>query len=232
MIGSSLYEPDLKTYSDEGATKSLTYRNIYNPDNSIKVTRYEDKWEGEKFINGTRSLWAFGRTWQQFFIQLTILGLSKGERCQFERLDELLKKTKEGQPHKSANCLVCSRIQLNSMDKIINKIKKKIGNHIAAEKAYIKKLVFPLKLFPIKLFIYFIYYPIKIAFKLLLAILSLLWDTISYPFRGLKNFIKAIFISAGVLYMIVSLFVIVDYLSKEYGYIGKFICSFLVDNNL
>jgi|SRR3989344_1264852 len=118
------------------------------------------------------------------------------------------------------------------MDKIINKIKKKIGNHIAAEKAYIKKLVFPLKLFPIKLFIYFIYYPIKIAFKLLLAILSLLWDTISYPFRGLKNFIKAIFISAGVLYMIVSLFVIVDYLSKEYGYIGKFICSFGVDNNL
>ncbi|KKQ84874.1 MAG: hypothetical protein UT08_C0013G0011 [Candidatus Woesebacteria bacterium GW2011_GWB1_38_8] len=96
MIASSLYEPDLETYTDEGAARSLTYRNIYNPDNRIKVTRYEDKWEGEKFINGTRSLWAFGRTWQQFFIQLTILGLSKGERCQFERLDELLKKTKEG----------------------------------------------------------------------------------------------------------------------------------------
>src|SRR3990172_301978 len=91
-IASSLYEPDLVTYLDEGGIKrSLTYRNIYNPDNRIKVTRYEDKWEGEKFINNKRDLWAFGRTWQQFFVQLTILGLSKGERCKFERLDELPK---------------------------------------------------------------------------------------------------------------------------------------------
>lgn len=118
------------------------------------------------------------------------------------------------------------------MKKYFFRIKKKLKEHIAAEKAYIKKLLFPLKLFPLKLIIYFIYYPIKIVLKLILAILGLLWDTVSYPFRNLKNFIKSIFISAGIVYMVASLFVIVDYLSKEYGYIGKFTCSFGVINNL
>ena len=118
------------------------------------------------------------------------------------------------------------------MDKYIKNIKQKIRNHVTAEKAYIKKLIFPLKLFPIKLLVYFIYYPLKISYKLIVAILRIIIDMIVFPFRSLKNFLKSIFILSLVAYVVASLFVIVDYLSREYGYIGKFTCSFAVNNNL
>ena len=118
------------------------------------------------------------------------------------------------------------------MDKYIKNIKQKIRNHVTAEKAYIKKLIFPLKLFPIKLLVYFIYYPLKISYKLIVAILRIIIDMIVFPFKSLKNLLKSIFILSLVAYVVASLFVIVDYLSKEYGYIGKFTCSFAVKNNL
>jgi hypothetical protein len=91
-IASSLYEPDLKTYRDEGEARSLIYKNIYNPDDTVKIIRREDKWEGEKLIKDKRALWAWGLTWQQFFVQLTGTGLCRGERCKFETLNELQKK--------------------------------------------------------------------------------------------------------------------------------------------
>ena len=89
MMASSIYVPDIDTYhqSDDGG--SLTYRNIYNPENTVRITRYDDRWEGEKFINDKLCLLATGGTWEQFFTQLTIMGLSKGERCKYERLEDI-----------------------------------------------------------------------------------------------------------------------------------------------
>jgi len=87
-IASAIYEPDLETY----AGRSLTYRNIYNPENVVRITRQNDRWEGTKVINGDEVLFAEARTWKQFFVQLTIIGLSKGERCKFEDIDSLLRK--------------------------------------------------------------------------------------------------------------------------------------------
>jgi len=106
-----------------------------------------------------------------------------------------------------------------------NRIRKKLREHIQKEKAYIKKLLFPLKLFPIKLLVYFIYYPLNITYKIIVASLKIVLDMIVFPFKGLKNFLKSIFIIGLCAYIFASLFVIVDYLTKEYGYIGKFFCS-------
>src|SRR3990172_4936229 len=68
--------------------------------------------------------------------------------------------------------------------------------------------------------------------KTIISILRIIIDMIVFPFRSLKNFLKSIFILSLVAYVVASLFVIVDYLSREYGYIGKFTCSFAVKNNL
>ena len=56
--------------------------------------------------------------------------------------------------------------------------------------------------------------------------MGILFDSIVYPFRSVKHFLKSIIFVAVGLYMVASLFVIADYLTKQYGYIGKFLCSF------
>lgn len=118
------------------------------------------------------------------------------------------------------------------MDKIISKIDKKIRNIFSRLKAYIKRLLFPLYLFPVKIATYSVYYLIKFTLKLIISLVKIFFETLIFPFRSLKNFLKSIFILAIVTYMVASLFVIIDYLSKEYGYIGKFICSFAKDYHL
>src|SRR3989338_2373397 len=92
-------------------------------------------------------------------------------------------------------------------------------------KDYFKRLLFPIYLFPIKLATYSLYYLVVFVFKLVIALLSLAFESIIYPFKSLKNFLKAIVVAGVVLYMVVSLFVIGDYLTKQYGWWGKFLCS-------
>ncbi len=93
-------------------------------------------------------------------------------------------------------------------------------------KAYIKRLLFPLYFFPVKLVTYTAYYFVKFLFKLIFAILGLILDVIIYPFRSLKHFLKAIVLTAIGLYLVASLFVIADYMRTQYGHIGKFLCTF------
>ena len=57
-------------------------------------------------------------------------------------------------------------------------------------------------------------------------------DAIIFPFKGLRNFLKTIFILLVIVYMLASLFVIVDYLHNEYGYVGKFFCSISTKDRL
>ncbi|QQG41271.1 MAG: trypsin-like peptidase domain-containing protein [Candidatus Woesebacteria bacterium] len=113
-----------------------------------------------------------------------------------------------------------------------NKITSVFKNLILRAKAYFKRLVFPIYLFPIKLVTYSTYYLIKFLVKLLFAILGLIWDCIKFPFKSLKNFLKSIFIAAVGLYLVASLFVIGDYLTKQYGWWGKFMCSIGIHDKL
>lgn len=118
------------------------------------------------------------------------------------------------------------------MDKLFSKIAKKLKELVSRFKAYIKRLLFPLYLFPIKILTYSAYYLVKFTFKLLISLIKIIFETILYPFKGLKNLLKSVFILALVAYVLASLFVIFDYLSKEYGYIGKFLCSVNTNSRL
>ncbi|MBU2592805.1 MAG: serine protease [Patescibacteria group bacterium] len=110
-------------------------------------------------------------------------------------------------------------------DNLANKIKFRWKNLTSRLKAYFKKLLFPLYLFPFKLLTYTVYYLVKFLIKLIFAFIGLIVDCIVYPFKGLKNFLKSIFIVGVILYLFASLFVIGDYLTKQYGWWGKFLCS-------
>ena len=52
----------------------------------------------------------------------------------------------------------------------------------------------------------------------------MIFDAAVFPFKSLKNFFKSAFIFIVVVYIFASLFVIVDYITENYGYIGKFMC--------
>jgi len=53
-----------------------------------------------------------------------------------------------------------------------------------------------------------------------------------FPFKNLKNFLKSIVIIVIGLYLVASLFVIGDYLKRQYGWWGKFLCSIGVREQL
>lgn len=112
------------------------------------------------------------------------------------------------------------------MDKLISRIDKKIREFYTRLKAYVKRLLFPLYLFPVKILTYSAYYLVKFIFKTVISFIKIIFETIIYPFKGLKNLIKSIFILALIAYVLASLFVIFDYINKEYGHYGKFLCAY------
>ncbi len=93
-------------------------------------------------------------------------------------------------------------------------MKSKIKEVIKRLKLYVKRLLFPLWLFPIKLLTYSTYY-----------ILKFIWNLISWPFRKWSNFGKTILWSFILIYFLFSLLVIFDYLSREYGNLDKIFCG-------
>lgn len=121
---------------------------------------------------------------------------------------------------------------MDYFDKLSRKIRSRWKDLAIRLRAYFRRLFFPFHLFPLKLMVYSIYYLVKFAIKLLRAIIGLIIDCIVYPFRSLKNFLKSIFIIVVGLYLLASLFVIADYLRTQYGYYGKFLCSFGAKENL
>ena len=116
-------------------------------------------------------------------------------------------------------------LRVDIFDRLAAKIKVHAARFIATVKNYFKHLLFPVYLFPIKLITYSIYYLVVFVIKLIFALISLIFESIVYPFKSLKHFLKSIFIAGAVLYMFVSLFVITDYLTKQYGWWGKFFCA-------
>ena len=114
---------------------------------------------------------------------------------------------------------------------LATKIKSKWTNATTRLKTYFKKLLFPLYLFPIKFITYTIYYIVIFIFKLVIAFFGLITEAIAFPFKSLKNFLKSIVIVGVSIYLLASLFVIADYLRTQYGWYGKFLCSFGVKEN-
>src|SRR3989344_4854013 len=114
---------------------------------------------------------------------------------------------------------------MDVFDELAAKIKSQKNRLVSALKGYFKRLLFPLYLFPIKLATYTFYYLVVFVIKLIIALIGLIIETIVYPFKSLKHFLKSIVFAGVALYMIVSLFVIGDYLTKQYGWWGKFLCS-------
>lgn len=104
-------------------------------------------------------------------------------------------------------------------------MRKKVKEIWKNFKSYIKKLLFPLWLFPIKLLTYSTYYFLKFIFKLFITILSLIWDFLTFPFRSLKNFIKSIIYIFIIIYFFFSLLVIVDYANRQYVNFDKIWCG-------
>jgi len=90
ILGSALYEPDLSSFDFRGSDCSLTYRNKHGGDGRVRITYHVDKqtWVGEKSVEGKSVGVAFGADWKQFFMQLTLLGLAKGEACVMDRILE------------------------------------------------------------------------------------------------------------------------------------------------
>ena len=85
VFSTSLYKPDLDTYSEEGEKCSMKYLNAYGGDSWLLITYDSAKksYKGEKFINGESVGMAFGPEWKMFFVHFTTLGLTNDERCLF-----------------------------------------------------------------------------------------------------------------------------------------------------
>ncbi|MGB9911315.1 MAG: S1 family peptidase [Microgenomates group bacterium] len=118
---------------------------------------------------------------------------------------------------------------MDPFEKLANKIKIFVKKSWLKTKAYFKRLLFPLYLFPLKLITYTVYYLIKFVIKFIFAFLSLIFETIIFPFKSLKNFLKAIFLLGVFVYLLFSFLVIIDYIRREYGWIGTFYCFLLED---
>lgn len=121
---------------------------------------------------------------------------------------------------------------MDYFNKLATGIKTRWRNILLRLKTYLRKLLFPLYLFPIKFVTYTLYYLAVFLFKLIIALFGLIIDCIIYPFKSLKNFLKAVFIFVVILYLFASLFVIADYIRTQYGYYGKFFCSYGIKEKL
>lgn len=91
ISGTALYEPDFNTYGKDGSLSAMRYRNAYGGDCYLIIGYDEEKklYHGDKFVNGKLVGSADGGDdWNTFFIHLTMLGLTNGERCFFEPVFE------------------------------------------------------------------------------------------------------------------------------------------------
>jgi len=108
---------------------------------------------------------------------------------------------------------------------IFNLIKKIKWKFVKRFVAYIERLLNPIYLFPIKLVTYSAYYVIYFSIKTIIELTKMIVDVIKFPFKSYRNFLKSLLIVVLMVYLTASVFVMVDYINKNYGYYGKFFCS-------
>lgn len=90
---------------------------------------------------------------------------------------------------------------------------------------YIERLFNPPFLFPFKVAMIVLFYILTGLVKFLHELVKLIIEAMVYPFKSYRNAVKSVLWLGVGLYLVVSVFVIVDYLKKEYGQYGKFFCS-------
>jgi S1-C subfamily serine protease len=112
---------------------------------------------------------------------------------------------------------------------LIKKLKWIIAKRFVA---YIDRLLSPLYLFPLKLVTYSTYYFVRLSIRTGIELIKMIIDAVKFSFRSYRNFIKSFLIFTLILYVAASVFVIVDYLRTHYGYYGKFLCSFGIQEKL
>ena len=95
--GTALYQPDLSTFRENAPLCAMQYKNQYGGDGIVFIifNRETLSYTSEKFINSVSVGSADGsvktdadKGWQTFFFHLTMLGLSKGERCEFSAAEK------------------------------------------------------------------------------------------------------------------------------------------------
>jgi len=91
--------------------------------------------------------------------------------------------------------------------------------------AYIERLLHPTYLFPIKLITYSAYYLVIFSIKTIIELIKIIIDIIKFPFKSFRNFLKSLLVIGLIVYLVASVFVIVDYIRTHYGYYTKFFCS-------
>ncbi|MFA6095211.1 MAG: hypothetical protein WC757_05030 [Candidatus Paceibacterota bacterium] len=86
VMGTALYEPNLESFKREEDKCSMKYHNAYGGDCWLLVTYdlAKKSYMGEKFVNSKSVGISFGPEWKMFFVHFAILGLTNGERCEFE----------------------------------------------------------------------------------------------------------------------------------------------------
>ncbi|MEI7621697.1 MAG: hypothetical protein WCJ51_04135 [Candidatus Moraniibacteriota bacterium] len=91
-IGTALYEPDFSSYVEDEKTKSMTYFNIYDVAMQwcvlLEYNKKEKSYTGKKYMNKELISEAIGSEWNNFFTRLTMVGLSKSEKCKFEKAED------------------------------------------------------------------------------------------------------------------------------------------------
>ena len=121
---------------------------------------------------------------------------------------------------------------MDLFDELATKIKAQKTRLVTSIREYFKRLLFPLYLFPIKLVTYTAFYAVMFLIKFVIALIGLIFETIIFPFKSLKNLLKSVFVLGIFLYLLASFLVIADYFKNQYGQFGKFFCSYEAKSKL
>jgi len=89
-IASALYEPDFSSFIEQEKQSQMTYKNVYGDGSKIVIEydKNENIYVGTKTVNNKSAGHAVGGEWKMFFVHLTTLGLTNGERCDFKEIEQ------------------------------------------------------------------------------------------------------------------------------------------------
>ncbi len=90
MSGSVCYYPDLSTFQEKEDEQIMVYYNQYDDSKDWKVVIVYDKknesWKGLKYNKDEQRGGGHGAEWKVFFVHLTALGVTKGEKVKFDEI--------------------------------------------------------------------------------------------------------------------------------------------------
>jgi len=88
--GTAIYYPDFSTFKEQEDSQFMIYYNQYDDSKDWKVVIVYDKknklWRGLKYNKDECKGEGGGSDWKMFFVHLTALGLTGGERVEFDEI--------------------------------------------------------------------------------------------------------------------------------------------------